>query len=321
MYDYNYGLAHTMIGYYGYEYDRRLFVIMQRFLNLYMKRFNYEGFTDEFKKLYGNRSMWLYYLFFAPAVAWFHTADGKLMCLPVSGDWKYNAAGKPTHWRVWAINGKFSMELNENNSVLMFNDEALSIPYIQLMYEARYMRKLDMAMEQNIELQSTPWVIEANDENVKDGNRWINLLKEFKSRIVIRKKRDKNAGDLPPSQVLKTDVPLQINDYNAAYNDFLFRALTYLGFKNVNIEKSERLLTGEISANDMVLQTNFTNSFDMQVKCFEEIKATLGDNITVTPAKLETLTPDLTAVYAGMPNGGNVLNKGGSNNENEGIKA
>ena len=295
MFDTMYNVCQAMVGHYGYEWDRKMYIIMQRFLNLYMKRFKYTGFSDKFLERYGNRSLWELFLFFAPAVAWLKDGTGELICLPVSGEWKYNAVGKPTSWRVWAINGAFSKELNENNSVLMFNDEAMSIPYIQLSYEARYMRKLDMAMEQNINLQSTPYVIEAFDENVNSANNWAKLVNNFVSRIVIRGKRDKGDQQHLQSQVLKTDVPLQIKDFMTAYNEFNFRALSYLGFKNVNIEKSERLLTGEISANDMVLQDNYTNALEMRRLAIEEVNRKLGQNIKVEPMELESLLPDFKA--------------------------
>lgn len=318
MYDTNnmFNICQTMVGHYGYIYDREMFIIMQRFLNLFMKRYKYEGFSDKFLERYGNRALWELFLFFAPAVAWFKDGSGELLCLPVSGEWKYNSVGKPTSWRVWAINGEFSFELTEENSVLMFNDEAMTIPYIQLMYESRYMRKLDLAMMQNIDLQSTPYVIEAFDEEVKGVSKWRDLLAKFSSRIVLRKRRDKGENTLLQSQVLKTDVELKVKELMTAYNEFNFRGLTYMGFKNVNIEKSERLLTGEISANDMVLQDNYTNALEMREKALEEVNRKLNVNITIKPADLRTLVPDLTAIYAGISGGGNLLNKKGGNNEN-----
>ncbi len=315
MFDSMYNICSAMVGHYGYEFDRKMYIIMQRFLNLYMKRFKYSGFSDNFLERYGNRSLWELFLFFAPAVAWLKDGTGELICLPVSGEWKYNAVGKPTSWRVWAINGSFSKELTEKDSVLMFNDEAMSIPYIQLSYEARYMRKLDMAMEQNINLQSTPYVIEAFDENVNSANNWVKLVNNFASRIVIRGRRDKNEQQRLQSQVLKTDVPLQIKDLMTAYNEFNFRALSYLGFKNVNIEKSERLLTGEISANDMTLQDNYTNALDMRKLAIEEVNRKLNVNIKVEPMELESLLPDLRASNPMLTQP--YFNNGGDSNANK----
>lgn len=298
----------------GYEWNEKTYIIMERFLNLFMSRYEYEGIPDEFEHTYGNRNLFELMLFFSPAVAWFKKGK-ELMALPVSGTYEYNAAGKPIKWTAYAINGAWDEELNEDNSVLMFNDQAMSIPYLQLLYEARFLVKLDSAMNQNIDLQSKPYVIEAFDENVKSTATWADLVSEFKSRIVVRKKRDKgDKSDLLQSQVLNLGVELQVAEFMKAYNEFLFRGHTYLGIKNVNIEKSERLLTGEVSANDILVQNNYTNAMLMRQKCFDELheKGIITEKITVKPTELRTMTADISSMYQaqGMFNKGGVGNAG-----------
>lgn len=320
MYNQNFSrIGYSLCARNGYEWNEKLYIVMERFLNLFMTRYEYEGIPEEFEQLYGNRNLFELMLFFSPAVAWFRRG-GKLMALPVSGTYKYNAVGKPVNWTAYAINGTFSEELNEKNSVLMFNDQAMSVPYLQLLYEARFLIKLDSAMSQNIDLQSTPYIIEAFDENAKSASTWTKMLNEFKSRIVLRKKRDKgDKNDLLQSQVLNLGVELKTPDFMKAYNEFLFRGHTYLGIKNVNIEKSERLLTGEISANDILVQNNYTNALNMRQKCFDELASKgIADKITVKPTELQTMTADISSMYQAQ---GGILNKGVNNNVDVGSKS
>ena len=104
-----------------------------------------------------------------------------------------------------------------------------------------------------------------------------------------------------------------------AYNEFLFRGHTYLGIKNVNIEKSERLLTGEASANDILVQNNYTNAMNMRQKCFDELAAKgIADKITVKPTELHTMTADITSMYQAQ---GGIFNKGVNNNADVGSKS
>ena len=320
MYNQNFSrIGYSLCARNGYEWNEKLYIVMERFLNLFMTRYEYEGIPEEFEQLYGNRNLFELMLFFSPAVAWFRRG-GKLMALPVSGTYKYNAAGKPVNWTAYAINGTFSEELNENNSVLMFNDQAMSVPYLQLLYEARFLIKLDSAMSQNIDLQSTPYIIEAFDENAKSVSTWTKMLNEFKSRIVLRKKRDKgDKNDLLQSQVLNLGVELKTPEFKKAYNEFLFRGHTYLGIKNVNIEKSERLLTGEVSANDILVQNNYTNALNMRQKCFDELSAKgIADKITVKPTDLQTMTADISSMYQAQ---GGIFNKGVNGNDDVGSKS
>lgn len=101
-----------------------------------------------------------------------------------------------------------------------------------------------------------------------------------------------------------------------AYNEFLFRAHTYMGIKNVNIEKSERLLTGEVSANDILVQSNYTNCLNMRQKAFDEMlaKGIIDKKITVKPTDLKTMTADISSMYQAAGQG---MFKGGVNNGNK----
>lgn len=291
-------LGLSFIHRFGYEYDEKTFLIMENFLNTFMSRYEYEGLPEEFGEYYGDPNLFELFLFYSPAVTWFKHPTQGLMVLPVSGATKFNSVGKPTEWRAVALNGTFLIDLNEDNAVLMFNDKAKSIPYLHLWYESSFMRKLDMASMQNIDLQSTPYVIEAFDENNKGAALWEKLLNSFKSRIVIRKSRDKDSKNpFLQSQVLDTHVDLKVKEYTTAYNEFLFRGHTYMGIKNVNIEKSERLLTGEVSANDIVVQSNYTNGLNARQKAFNEVKLKLGYDIKVKPTDLQTMVADVHSTY------------------------
>lgn len=302
---------------YGYEYDEKTFLIMENLLNLFMSRYEYDGLPKELGEYYGDPNLFELFLFYAPAVTWFEHPTQGLMVLPVSGASKFNLVGKPTEWRAVALNGVLEVELNEDNAVLMFNDKAKSIPYLHLMYESKFMRKLDMASMQNIDLQSTPYIIEAFDENNKGTAIWEKLLNSFKSRIVLRKSRDKdNRNSLLQSQVLDTRVDLKVKENMTAYNEFLFRAHTYMGIKNVNIEKSERLLTGEVSANDILVQSNYTNGLNTRQKAFDEVEKKFGRRVTVKPTDLKTMVADMHSAYMGA----NIPNKGGVENVQDRVK-
>ena len=286
-------IAYSLMGKFGYAQDRITNLILENFLNIHMSRFELENVPEGFDKLYGNRNLYDLFLFFAPAVAVFEHKGIGVIALPASTIAEYNAVGKPTKWNVFSINGQFSKELNEDNSVLIFNDEALTIPYLHLEYEARFLRKIDLAMNQNIDLQSTPYVIEAFDESTKSASKWTDLLHSFTSRIVLRKKReaDKRNDLIQQSQVLNTNVDLKIKEFQSAYTQFLYRAYTYEGIKNIDIEKNERLLTGEISGNDSIIQLNYTNALNARRKGWESVNKMFGTKFSIKPRDMESIIP------------------------------
>ena len=108
-------------------------LLLQNYINLFVNRADYEGLPEEFLSITGMNRIWLFNLFFSPAIVFFkHEALG-LQALPVCGMSKINIAGFPTEWTAYSANGK-TYKLNENNSVLMFNDRAYSIPFIKMLY-------------------------------------------------------------------------------------------------------------------------------------------------------------------------------------------
>ena len=132
---------------------------------------------------------------------------------------------------------------------------------------------------------------------------------------MLRKRKSEERNPLEASQVLNTDVEFKNPDFMKAYNEFLFRAHTYMGIKNVNIEKSERLLTGEISANDIIVQSNYTNGLDMRNKGFEQVNKMFGTNIKAKPTDLQTMVADMSSAYMTKGMGGriNALHNVGDN--------
>ena len=296
-------LSNSLMNQFGYACDGITQMVLENFLNVYMSRFELKGVPDSFKKLYGNRNTWELFLFFAPAIAWFEYG-GDIIALPCSTVAKYNSVGKPTNWNVFSINGKFSLELSDENSVIMFNDQSMTIPYIHLRYIANYLKEFDLAIKQNLDLQSTPYIIEAYDEETKGTKTWLQMLSEFKSRIVLRKKRatKQRDEDYPPAQVLNTQVELKTKEFDAARTTFLYRGYTYLGIKNIDIEKRERLLTGEISGNDSIIQLNFTNALNARKKALEEVNKMFGVHYDIEPLKLDTLQPETIVKMGGIDN-------------------
>lgn len=294
-------LSTSLMGHFGYACDGITNMVLENFLNVYMSRFNLSGTSDNFKNIYGNRNTWELFMFFAPAIAWFEM-DDEVIALPCSTIAKYNSVGKPTNWNVFAINGKFSKELSDKNSVIMFNDQSMTIPYIHLRYIANYLKDFDLAIKQNLDLQSTPYVIEAYDEENKGTKTWLNMLNNFTSRIVIRKKRStkQREEEYPPSQVLNTNVELKTKDFDNARTTFLYRGYTYLGIKNIDIEKRERLLTGEISGNDTIIQLNYTNALNARRSAIEQVNKMFGVNYSVEPLKLESLKPEIINNQGGL---------------------
>lgn len=283
-------------------HDRKEILYLEKFFNVYLSRFEYKGLPDEMVEAMADKNLFEYYVFFTGVCAWFKDPVLGLMALPVDGGWKLNGYGKPTEWYVHGINGNFVRNLNENNSVLMFNDMACTIPLMHLLYDIRYICSLDDVSRQNINAQFQPFVFYGEESEIKTMDVKKSLVQAFKDFVLMRRRRGKKNVDISeekPFEVYNTETEFKVNNYQDALKEFENKILTYLGFKNVNIEKRERLLTGEVSANDMIIQANYTNALNQRKYVIEKVNEMFGSSISVEPTELETLVGGLTSLYQG----------------------
>ena len=281
--------------------DRKELLYLEKFFNIFLSRFTYKGIPDEMCNDMADKDLFEYYIFFSGVTAWFDDPVKGLMSLPVSGGWKLNEYGKPTEWYVHGLFGAYNKLLTEKNSVLMFNDMACTVPLLHILYDIRFTCNLDDVSRQNINTQYQPYIFYGEESEMKTMDVKKSLVQAFRDFVFLRRKKKKIAPDTDekPFEVFNTETEFKANNYLDASKEFENRILTYLGYKNVNIEKRERLLTGEISANDMIIQANYTNALNQREYAVEQINKMFGYNISVEPKKLETLVGSLTSEYMG----------------------
>lgn len=275
---------------------RNRFNIMQNYLTLYSNRADYEGLPEEFLELSGKNRMWLTMLFFAPAIAFFkHEAMG-LQALPVSAFSEYNIAGFPTKWKAIAFNGT-SYELDEKDSVLMFNDYAFSIPFIKMLYNTDLMLECDTTHRQNLHAQRQPLIMEIEEDEKKSAQEFVNKLKDSDT-IVVRKRMKKEAGKRMGENPFDTKTfesgrAFEGDNLASDYQYFNNRNLTMLGYNNENLEKKERLLVDEVNSNNAVVDSFYTVAIDCQKEAFDKINKMFGYNIKVIPKRMKSIEQEV----------------------------
>ncbi len=277
--------------------DRGYLLYMQRFLNLFMNRYKYSGLpTKSIDSTFRNNGFerWL---FFTPAVSIFKDDALGVQMLPVSGwDSERNIAGFPKSWEVVAGNG-YRRVCTDKDSVLMFNDDAYSVPFLHILYELEYMINIDRTHRQNINALRMPFVIELTEDDQKSAQKFVDEFDDYSDVIKIRKRAmDKAIRDRAPynMQLFNSGAQMLGDELNKDFVSFENRILTYLGYNNVTLEKKERMLTGELSQNDQVVQSNYTNAYNCRNQAIERANEMFGTNMKVEPS--EFFAPETTQV-------------------------
>lgn len=272
-------------------------LILEKLFNIYMSRWDYENLPDELQSLIGTRNFIDGQLFFQPAMAWFKDSKLGILCLPTSGEYKYNTVGRPVEWTCWGYNGE-EWRLTDKNSVIMFNDEAMSIPYLQLRYEISFMREADMTARQNLIALRQPYFIETDDDTLKSAQSIFDQLKEFKP-VIFKRKCEKRNPEPIETKVFQTGVQNMGKELDDIYTMHWNRCLSYLGINNIGVQdKKERLVVAETTGNDMLIQIDFTSAIDQRQRAIDKVNKLFGTNIKITPKPLKTIQTAINSAYS-----------------------
>lgn len=155
----------------------------------------------------------------------------------------FNVYRIPVNRRAYAVNG-YNRELNENNSVIIFNNYLHTNSQLDAVIFAKRLYNLDRAIDVNANAMKTPIIIKCDETQRLT---MLNLYKQYDGNepyIFGDKSINTNAV-----QVLKTDAPYVADKLYQLKTQIWNEALTYLGISNINVQKKERLITDEVTRN------------------------------------------------------------------------
>lgn len=155
----------------------------------------------------------------------------------------FNVYRVPVNRRAYAVNG-YNRELNENNSVIIFNNYLHTNSQSDAVMFAKRLYNLDRAIDVNANAMKTPIIIKCDETQRLT---MLNLYKQYDGNepyIFGDKAINTNA-----IQVFKTDAPYVADKLYQLKTQIWNEALTYLGISNINVQKKERLITDEVTRN------------------------------------------------------------------------
>lgn len=181
----------------------------------------------------------------------------------------------PKKRRAYAVNG-YNCPLTDKNSVLIFNNylREPSFPTIEIYAEKLF--KLQQAIDINLDQMKTPTLITC-DENQRQTLK--NLYQQYSGGepVIFGSKN----LDISGISVLKTDAPFLADKLQDQKQKVWNEALAYLGIETSNTEKSERLITDEVSANLGYTHAQRFTRLNMRRLACEQINKMFNLNVWV----------------------------------------
>ena len=176
----------------------------------------------------------------------------------------------PDERRAYAANG-YQMELDESNSVIIFNNKLHTNSVLTVENFARRLWNLDRTIDVNCNAQKTPVLISC-DETQRLTLKNVYMQYEG-NQPVIDADKYLNPNSL---KVLSTQAPYVADKLYMLKTQIWNEALTYLGISNVNMTKKERLISDEVIRNQGGVIANRNSRLKERQNACEQINRMFG---------------------------------------------
>lgn len=213
---------------------------------------------------------------FSDGVAVFFEDDvlGKLalQCM-IGGD--LNVYRIPKQRKAYASNG-YNQNLNENDSVLIFNNYLHTNSMLDVEMFSKRLYNLDRAIDVNANAQKTPVLIQCDESQRLT---MLNLYKQYDGNAPFI--YGSKGLDVNGLKVLQTGAPYVADKLYELKTQIWNEALTYLGISNINVVKKERMITDEVTRNQGGTVASRYSRLESRRQACKQINDMFGLNIWV----------------------------------------
>ena len=219
------------------------------------------------------------YLFMYGRCMFFKDPDKGFMVAKCADNGKLNYYDEPTGLTPIATNYTFNSPTLTNYTEaveIRNNDDRIATRHTILLYAAR-LAEVTRTIDVNVTAQQTPTLITGTD---KQRLSLKQVYKQWRGHepVIFGDK----ALETSPLTVLKTDAPYVVDKLQDYKHDLWNEVMTFLGINNANMDKRERLVADEVSANDAQIEQSAQVMLKSRERACEQINALFGTNIRVS---------------------------------------
>ena len=198
------------------------------------------------------------------------------LCLNCLYNGQFDVYGNPTSRRAYSKYNQYQKELNQNDSVVIWNNYLHTNSIMQVRQYALRLYNLDRIIDINANAQKTPVLVQATE---KQRLTMLNLYKEYDGNApFIFGDRD---IDFQGLKAISTGAPYICDKIYQLKTQVWNEALTYLGISNINIQKKERLITDEVTRNQGGTIASRYSRLESRREAVKKINKMFGTNIEV----------------------------------------
>lgn len=198
------------------------------------------------------------------------------LCLEFTCGGQFDVYGYPLLRRAYSYYNQYHTLRRKGNSVVIYNNNIRTNTFYAINQFATRLYMYDRIIDVNVNAQKTPVALTASENQRLTIE---NAYKDYDGNapvILLGDKFDPNAFG-----VLKTDAPFNADKIWYMKQQIWNDALTFLGIRNVNNSKKERMITAEVDIANIDADYNHSVKLACRRHAAEQINKMFGTDITV----------------------------------------
>ena len=225
--------------------------------------------------------------------------DLGLMALNVAAAGKLNIYYLPVRVNCWSTGYNKIFDFDE--VVYVMNNELQKPTKDTLTLFAARLYETERTSDVNLQAQKTPVLIEG-DKNTLLTLKNVYMNYSGNTPVIYGNKRFDLSNKL---NVLRTDAPYIVDKLDTHKDKLWNDCMTFLGIKNANTSKKERLITSEVESNDDLINYYLNCFYKTRKKAADDLNKKYGLNIKVVLNKevLELLQETQAPIEEGETDG------------------
>lgn len=259
-----------------YMNNRAFFLYYNRLLELAVSEFEWKNLPQKNGKIPGVDERFLELTLFANGQCLFFEDEVMgYLALQCTIGGNLNVYRVPTTRNAFASNGYYK-ELNEENSVIIYNNYMRTPSMQDIEYFAKRLCTMDRTIDVNINAQKTPILIACEETEKLTMAKLYEQYDGNKPYIFGRKNLQSQ-----PLSAIKTDAPFVADKIYKMKEALWNECLTYLGIPNANTGKRERLITDEVLSSNGGTYASRNSRLAIRQRACEEINNMFGLDVSV----------------------------------------
>ena len=239
---------------------------------LAMSMFDWENLPETIDKRFIERTLYM-----RGASVFFKDDDLGYLCLPVAWAGPFDVYTNPKEYYAYSTSGYKSRILNEENSVIIWNNYLRTPSCYTVEFDAKRLADLEQAIDINCKAQKTPVLILCSEN---ERQTMLNLYGKYEgNEPFIFGEKDLNVKGVT---ALNTGAPFVADKLYQMKMQVWNEALTELGISNISYQKKERLVSDEVIRNmGGTIASRYTR-LEMRRDAADKINELFGLNIEVS---------------------------------------